>query len=453
MAVKIAYLGYAILPITFFLLFTRPSWMLPWTVLLSPFQAFSVINVYFGDFPIAVQPGYFVGTAFIISTMIKFLLNRRISFSRYFLSVCFPLLLFVGYAIISAFVLPTLFKNAVVVHTPRGDYSLLQPGKMNYIYVVYMLFSFIFFFFASLTIIEDDWVRRTVIRAYIFSGFLISSIGIYQVISWHLNLPYFDISNWHPLIGEDKLYLATWYGVKRLTSTFTEASTAGHYLSGVFAFSLGYCIFVHYTRRMLALLIISFISMILTFSTTAYITILAILLLVTLSNFFAKSFRKILPYAGALFVLCVLISFGSQILKFDLLDLISSPLLNKTQGGSFAGRTTADLISLKLIISTRGLGVGWGSNRASSLLLTVISNAGWGAILLLWFAKKMFMVYRKALHNPLVSLEQKGFLRSLGFHILAMLIAGIVAVPDLQIVALWVGLSIFAGVAIKLFEI
>ena len=57
-------------------------------------------------------------------------------------------------------------------------------------------------------------------------------------------------------------------------------------------------------------------------------------------------------------------------------ETIMTNTVSKGESSSFIDRTAADLYAIELLIRTDGLGVGMGSNRASSLITTLLSNVG-----------------------------------------------------------------------------
>lgn len=64
--------------------------------------------------------------------------------------------------------------------------------------------------------------------------------------------------------------------------------------------------------------------------------------------------------------------------------------LQKAEGESFATRTGLDLDSLGVLFPSYGLGAGWGSVRASSLIPGLLANLGiFGCMLLLWFVVRL----------------------------------------------------------------
>jgi len=60
----------------------------------------------------------------------------------------------------------------------------------------------------------------------------------------------------------------------------------------------------------------------------------------------------------------------------SLREILLTLTVAKGDTSSFVNRTAADLYALQLLVRTHGLGVGLGSNRASSLLTTLLSNVG-----------------------------------------------------------------------------
>jgi hypothetical protein len=57
-------------------------------------------------------------------------------------------------------------------------------------------------------------------------------------------------------------------------------------------------------------------------------------------------------------------------------DALIGLTVSKGDTGSFVNRTASDLYGLELFVHTYGLGLGLGSNRASSLLTTLLSCVG-----------------------------------------------------------------------------
>jgi hypothetical protein len=87
-----------------------------------------------------------------------------------------------------------------------------------------------------------------------------------------------------------------------------------------------------------------------------------------------KTFSWVLLLVIAPVVLAVFASSGYR-------ETLITNTLSKTDSGSFFNRIAADIFALQLLPRTSWLGVGLGSNRASSLLPTLLSNVGVAGVL------------------------------------------------------------------------
>lgn len=72
-------------------------------------------------------------------------------------------------------------------------------------------------------------------------------------------------------------------------------------------------------------------------------------------------------------------------------ETIMTNTVSKGESSSFINRTAADLYAFELLLRTDGLGVGMGSNRASSLITTLLSNVGLAGFLV--FAIYLFRLF------------------------------------------------------------
>jgi len=62
--------------------------------------------------------------------------------------------------------------------------------------------------------------------------------------------------------------------------------------------------------------------------------------------------------------------------------ILHNTLFNKTGSTSFQQRSFADYLALQIFVKTHGIGIGLGSHKANSLLLTLLSNTGLVGVLL-----------------------------------------------------------------------
>lgn len=104
---------------------------------------------------------------------------------------------------------------------------------------------------------------------------------------------------------------------------------------------------------------------------------------------------------------------------------------SKADSDSFVARTASNVRSWHIFLESAGLGIGLGGNRPSSLFMLVISCLG--VIGLGLVVALVVLALRRALVNR--SIEPAGW------GVAGVLVAAIVAVPDLSTPAIWIGLA------------
>ena len=144
-------IGIILIPTSLVIFLLKPNYLVCWAILVSTFQAASVLNVG-GGFPIGITPYFFV--ALLIAARFAVLYaSGRLSFDAqepitYYLR---PLWLLTLWAVCSAFLLPTLFAG-VPVHVPRNgmeaDALPLQWTMSNAAQAGYMVLNAVFVAYA-----------------------------------------------------------------------------------------------------------------------------------------------------------------------------------------------------------------------------------------------------------------------------------------------------------------
>src|ERR1700730_7082600 len=112
-------IGYVVIPLSLAVFLLRPGFLVPWAILMSVFQAASVINIG-GSFPVGIAP-FFLVLVLIALRFVPRYLAGLFWFSQddSILTLFRPLTLFAFWGIASAFVLPLLFANTTV-NSPRA---------------------------------------------------------------------------------------------------------------------------------------------------------------------------------------------------------------------------------------------------------------------------------------------------------------------------------------------
>lgn len=340
-------------------------------ILSGIFQAASAINFSERGFP-----PYYVVAVFIITRAI---LNRSLG-ARPTGSVSQGgwLLLFGGIAIASAFILPSMFAG-IPVYDPKigiddgffirpplrfGLNNIAQAGFLAcHIAVAYSLFYIGF---------SSDKAQK----AYIWAFYLVVMIIAAQSVCQLTGIPFP-----HSLLLNNPGY-ALWDATGEIAGTrnpgpFSEPSVAG-------AFLVLYC--VGFLARFLSgkggavHLIVSLVASALVASSGSLLTLclFTIILLLRYSPLRWPWHLNISRTKRMLWILFVLIApvTLALILFPSYRETLMTLTVSKGGSSSFINRTAADLYALQLLPQTHWLGVGLGSNRASSLFTTLLSNVG-----------------------------------------------------------------------------
>jgi hypothetical protein len=423
-----------------------------------PFQAASVLNIYLGDYPIAVQPGYFAAGCFVVVLFLKLLNKGYASFPRGLMYVCTPLFAFLAYVTLGAVLLPLIFEDAVEVISPRGEGELqggfvpLQLSMTNVSQTLYILFLAVFLVAVALDVV--NFGRRRSIKyyliPYLIGGCLVALIGFYQLGAEYFGLPYpyellysnFYAQNYGQYIGE----------VKRLSSTFTEPAQASYYLAGVFFFTVWCYLFTRTSKLILPTCLLSGTALLLTTSTTAYVAMsvmwLAMMWQVIRRRRLSHRVIRVVIVLIPIFVLAFVGLYslgGSETVR----STIEASIFDKTESESYEIRSESALHSLTLLSPTGGFGVGWGSNRSSGLLFNMLANAGiWGTALLVWFGFRVYRYVSRTISLRAIDQELRHLVQAYGLSVLAMLVAGLTSEGDLTYVYLWLNLAVLIALTL-----
>jgi hypothetical protein len=225
----------------------------------------------------------------------------------------------------------------------------------------------------------------------------------------------------------------------RVQATYQEPSAFAPFIVGVYSYYL-YSTFKYKNLLHLTMTIVALILILLSASTTAYISTMILTLLVLYFNLPLR-IKNYTVYINPSRIIINVIIITAMLLIFmgvifftigfdSFIFLINEFLINKLDTASYKNRTIADLHALKLFVDTYGFGVGLGSNRPSSLLPFLLSQLGFvGTLLFLVFIYKIMYFTYKSLKNT----EYFQYF----FLIPAVLVSQLIAYPDITNPTLW----------------
>jgi hypothetical protein len=427
---NITFLGYFFIPLTiFFLFFKRSDYLIKFTIFLSIFQASSVVNITNG-FIFGVSPFYFAGTAIFFRSVFEFLMRKKFIWTRNMRFYFYLLLAILAImAMISSFILPNFF-NGIEVYNPRLGIDVQLEKRATLVWSFSNLAQFVYIFLNVFLFIKISHAKNTK-GTYIileFAALLFTLVAFLQIILGFLGIGFpSQVFNSNP--GYAQLYNQEISGFVRVSSTFTEPSTAAAYMSSLLALFVDFSLKnrISWIRKFLYSSV--FLVVLLTTSTVAIFCVAIIVIyyfLQQIRKFFLS--RKIIPVSLALFIFLIsaaLLLMSSSPLFSKIANFV---LLEKASTQSFAVRTASDMFSLELLLKTGGLGVGLGSNRPSSFLTFLLSNLG-----ILGFAVFSFLIFFTIYASRLTTKKTYSFT----FALVIYLIAKVIAVPDLSDSGFW----------------
>lgn len=358
----------------------------------------------FGGF--GLQPGLVPALMLISLVVLQYLAGRRSVAEFQALRVLAPLLILFAYAAVSAVLLPDMFAGRIIVWPQKFADIVPQPvpigpGQGNLNQVAYLAANVGLVVVTMLAAGRAGTPWIALVKAYLLSGYMVIALAAWDFASRTVGLPFpsdFLYSNPGWTIVEQSLG-----ALPRVQGPFVEPSALAFYLSGVALACMGLCLRGHRVMRPAMLLVMACIAVFLSTSTTG-IAALALGLPAQLALGAAAgrrvAVRRMLGVLAVPGTLALLMAAGLLILRPELLDVVADVVdltLDKTESDSFTERSLMNAVAWNAFLSSGGLGVGWGSTRASSILPGLLAGAGVvGLVTAIWFALRMVRIIRRA---------------------------------------------------------
>lgn len=288
------------------------------------------------------------------------------------------------YAIIGSFILPRLFAGQTTAFVPSRDTKEvfevpLSPVSHNVTQTAYLVLGILVCIALSATLRNKDRLKA------VSSGFFL--LCLIQVAFGFVDLAakqsglgdpfYFFRSASYALLTDVREQ-----GFFRITGGFSEASAYGAYCVSCFAFSATYWRSTGSSYALVLSIGLGFLLLLST-SSTAYIGAIALsaffLLTLLRSLYQGKLLRRdavLLGVAVGAITVIFIISIVRTNAFGDLRNMLDAMVLNKAASASAQERAYWTIRSLQSFVDTSGLGIGVGSSRSSSWLVSVLSQLG-----------------------------------------------------------------------------
>ncbi|NMJ42489.1 hypothetical protein GWK16_14670 [Roseomonas sp. JC162] len=336
----------------------------------------------------------------------QYLAGRRSIAEGPALHLMAPLLICFAYAAVTAVLLPETFAGRIIVWPQKfADIEPqpvpIAPGQGNLNQVAYLAANVALALATALAAGRAGTAWRSIVKAYLFSGYLVMVLVAWDLASRTIGLPFptsiiYSNPGWS--IVEQNIG-----GLPRLQGPFPEPSALAFYLAGLAVACMGLCLRGHRVMRPDLLLVMACLATFLSTSTTGIAALVvglpAQLILAALAGRGA-AVRRMIGVLAVPGTLALVLLAGLLILRPELLDVIAEVVgmtLDKTDSDSFTERSLMNTVAWNAFLSSGGLGVGWGSTRASSILPGLLAGGGIvGLFTAIWFTLRLMRLIRRA---------------------------------------------------------
>jgi hypothetical protein len=425
--------------------------VMPWRYCLAGLMVFAMMSpaavVNAGNF--GLQPGYFLAMLLVGRTAVQIAADR-FTLNGFVISRMLPLFWFTALVFLVLFLALCFFQGKV--ETLPGS-SGFKSGMTHPFQLARENFTQIFYLIVNACLIYclgHNGARQTsnpLPKAWdraVACGLLFSVVVcVWQFASLY-GAVYFPSDFFYSNAGYSRADSQSMVGLFRINGPFEEPSTLGYTFTGYLLYAWG-----RYglkpTGTTIAMIAACSFCMLVSTSTTAFLGLF--LFFCTALFDLATGKTKLLPRKGemtwgfliamgviGLVLLCFLVAVAANWAAINI--ILHNTLFNKTESTSFQQRSFADYLALQIFAQTNGIGVGLGSHKANSLLLTLLSNTGLlGVILFCAFAWPLLRGLRQpSAEAPLVARPfQLGLAGLLAIHIFSN--------PNLSVLTVWLGLG------------
>ena len=298
------------------------------------------------------------------------------------------LTIFLLIGIVATLIMPRLFLGQVVVFPTRVSWiaDLLSPSQANFTQSGYVTLS-VMTALAVTMMADEPGFTGTLLKALLAGGTVCVVTGLIDVAAASTGMesllePFRNAE--YSLLTND----AVGSGMRKVVGLTPEASAYGP-ICVEFAAAIGLLrtVYAEGHQRMYATIVaVSLVLMaLLSTSSTAYGG-LAVLGLVYAAHWVRRAaYPSALAQSGilgellvglSLIIALLLILIAHANLLNPLLNLIDEQIFNKPQTSSFYERSLWNSTAWDALVSTWGLGIGFGSTRTSSWFAAVVSGAG-----------------------------------------------------------------------------
>ncbi|MCM8711376.1 oligosaccharide repeat unit polymerase [Clostridium sp. SYSU_GA19001] len=425
----ITILGYIFIPLGMVLFFfLKSDYLLFLTVMFSGFTASSVINVEYISFGLA--PSYYFGMLFIIKYIFIVLKNKNLVKPNFYLA------LFIIISFISMMLSKFLNNEGILVYGIGNGLRLkvVEFSMQNITQYMYLIFAFIIYWLIKDRLKDDISFINKIIKVYLFSGFIISLIGFYQVVAYYYNLSFDIIFRSNPL---------GWQQGIRIYAVAAEPSMMAYFIVPTLSLAFSYKKKVGGLNSYI-IFILLFILGVLTTSTTFLIGIIGFAVVYFFRNIINyRTIIKYLTFVGVLvFIVIVIFNFNEEI-RIRLWDKSIAKLQLNNASGVSRYEVFSQMISVGFMYPF--FGVGFGSGRSTDLYSHLFATTG-------IIGSATFFIYIFYSFYKMLKYSRKNYLKEISdgyvYFLFTFLICSI-SVPEFMFLFFWVNFGVIDSIILS----
>lgn len=344
---------------------------------------------------LGVQPAMVPAMAFMSFVMLQWVMGVHYPGERMVMALCFPFVAVVAWTLLASMIMPRLFMNQVMVWPQKSDSVggrvLLAPNFGNISQDMYLLINTLFLVLAARFLTRSDIRLDRLYRTFLLSGWCVVGICMWQFAHRIGGVPFPD-TFFYSNPGWAVLNTQTAGPVPRINASFSEPAACAAFLGEILFSSVWIVLQGYSVARARWLVPASALALVCTTSTTGFITVAMEICLLPVAAIATGAMQLLgnitrMIVVGIALLACgglVVVTVAPQVVPAA--QFVFQSTAEKKDSQSYQDRSQVDRDSMSLVGETYGLGVGWGSNRASSLLPGLLSTIGVvGAIGLLVF--------------------------------------------------------------------
>ena len=409
--------GLVFMTLGFTLLAARREWLLPLLVVSAGLHAFAVVII--GPATpgkgLGVSPWLFTCSLIFVHLITLIEQNRRIELgaTRKVRLIFFGWMIYTIWCVLSAFTLPFIFEGLPINTLARWKGFDIPTEPMRWT-VVNAIQAFNTTAIGMLMVYLLQVSKDVAITSRIFTGFAIS-IGLSAILSVFQRAQFmefvslFDLFNaslnpsyqQNSMLSGDGTYL-------RLNWPFSEPSYASVWYGAMVVGGLSIFLFSRNVLTSFSFFVLGSLGLLNSmggtglagsFSGVLMLLIFSVIVVAKNGKNSNQLLAKIIVFTGASLLLClVYFIIQRNYSGFPNYYKLFETLINERVGrvDMVVPRLRSNLEAFEIVINTWGLGVGLGSNRASSYLMSMLSNIGVLGFLLfvVLFFFQLFMILK-----------------------------------------------------------